>query len=253
MKSAALCLLYGIVFARSNDGARGHLPLELPQGVGGAPVKLIEEDGLGAAVSLIEPSDLAPNIERGLAYARVVEALHADRTVLPMRYGCLFTEEPRVVELLRLHREEYAAILRELDGCVEMGVRALVDHQESPNADCGVLVAESFSQTPGTAYLAGRRAVYAEREWRDREDGRVVERCREALTGLFVRWKAESLQSNSPHVALSFLVKREAVESFRVAFRRFSRTERARLLLSGPWPPYNFAAPERSPCRDRSP
>jgi len=240
-----ICLLYGIVFSPSE----GHLPLELPQGVGGAPVKLIEEDGLGAAVSLIEPSDLAPNIERGLAYARVVEALHAGRTVLPMRYGCLFTEEPRVVELLRLHREEYAAILRELDGCVEMGVRVLADYQESPSADCGMRITESLSQAQGTTYLAGRRTVYAEREWRDREEGKVVA----ALTGLFVRWKAESLQSNSPHVALSFLVKQEAMESFRVAFRRFSRTERARLLLSGPWPPYNFAAPERVSCRDRSP
>jgi hypothetical protein len=239
------CLLYGIVFSPSE----GHLPLELPQGVGGAPVKLIEEDGLGAAVSLIEPPDLTPNVERVLSYARVVEALHADRTVLPMRYGCLFREEPRVVELLRLHREEYAAILRELDGCVEIGVRVLMENGNSSNADCGVLVAESLSQAPGTAYLAGRRAVYAEREWRDREEGKVVA----ALTGLFVRWKAESLQSNSPHVALSFLVKREAVEPFRVAFRRFSRTERARLLLSGPWPPYNFAAPERFSCRDRLP
>jgi hypothetical protein len=178
----------------------------------------------------------------------VVEALHADRAVLPMRYGCLFGEERQVVELLRLHGGEYAALLRGLDGCVEMGVRVL-------NAECGMRSAEygmgsaecemRSARSPGTAYLAGRKAVYAERDRRAQEEGRVAERMREAFAGLFVKCRAERPSSLTPHVAFYFLVKREAVEPFRLAFRRIERTESARLLLSGPWPPYNFAAPER--------
>ena len=120
------CLLYGIVFSRSGDHASGHSPPALPAGVGGAPVTLIEEAGLGAAVSWVEPPDLTPNVARVLSYGRVVDALHAERVVLPMRYGCLFGEESQVVELLRVHGEEYAAALRGLDGCVEMGVRILL-------------------------------------------------------------------------------------------------------------------------------
>jgi len=234
------CLVYGIVFSQSGDRGSGHPPPGLPPGVGGAPVKLIEEGGLGAAVSWIEPPDLTPNIARVLSYAKVVEALHADRAVLPMRYGCLFEEEPQVVELLRLHGEEYAALLRGLDGCVEMGVRLLVERAEDR-----VPVAEFPSHPPGAAYLAGRKAVYAEKDRRAHEEGRVVERCREAFAGLFVKCRAECPSSLTPHVALYFLVKRGAVDPFRRAFRRISRTESARPLLSGPWPPYNFAAPER--------
>ena len=33
---------------------------------------------------------------------------------------------------------------------------------------------------------------------------------------------------------------RPAVEPFRQAFRQLTESESARLLLSGPWPPYNF-------------
>lgn len=157
-----------------------------------------------------------------------------------MRYGCLFDEEPQVVELLRLHGEEYAALLRGLDGCVEMGVRVLVERAEDR-----VPVAEFPSHPPGAAYLAGRKAVYAEKDRRAHEEGRVVERCREVFAGLFVKCEAECPSSLTPHVALHFLVKRGAVDPFRRAFRRISRTESARSLLSGPWPPYNFAAPER--------
>lgn len=234
------CLLYGIVFAKSGEHARGHSPPKLPPGVGGAPVRLIEEGGLGAAISWIEPPDLTPNRARVLSYAEVVEALHVDRTVLPMRYGCLFGEDRQVVELLRVHGEEYAALLRGLDGCVEMGVRVLLE-----GAEGRVPVAEFSSHPPGTAYLAGRKAVYAEKDRRAHDEGRVVERCREVFAGLFVKCRAERPSSRTPDVALYFLVKRGAVDSFRRAFRRISRTESARLLLSGPWPPYNFAAPER--------
>jgi hypothetical protein len=35
-------------------------------------------------------------------------------------------------------------------------------------------------------------------------------------------------------------VPRPAVESFRLAVRQLTERESARLLLSGPWPPYNF-------------
>lgn len=234
------CLLYGIVFAESGEHARGHSPPGLPPGVCGAPVRLIDEGVLGAAISWIEPSDLTPNFARALSYAKVVEALHADRVVLPMRYGCLFGQEDQVVELLRVHGEEYAALLRGLDGCVEMGVRVLVERAEGR-----ARVAEVPSHPPGRSYLAGRTAVYAEKDRRAHEEGRVVERCREAFAGLFVKFRAEYSSARAPDVALYFLVKRGAVDSFRQAFGRISRAESARLLLSGPWPAYNFAAPER--------
>ena len=86
--------------------------------------------------------------------------------------------------------------------------------------------------------------MYAEKDRRSHEEGRVVERCREAFAGLFVKCRAECPSSRTPDVALYFLVKRGAVEPVRLAFRRLERGEPARLLLSGPWPPYNFVAPE---------
>src|SRR3972149_1891686 len=147
------CLVYGIVFSRPGGPVSAPPPPGLPPGVGGAPVRLIEERGLGAAVSRIEPPDLTPNVARALSYAGVVEALHADRAVLPMRYGCLFEEERQVVELLRVHGEEYAGLLRGLDGCVEMGVRVLLP-TESP-FPCPPLDPE-IEGASGRARLAAR-------------------------------------------------------------------------------------------------
>lgn len=237
------CLLYGIVFSRSGDHASSHSPLVLPGGVDGTRVRLIEEGDLGAAVSWVEAPDVTPNVARVLSYGNVVEALHADRVVLPMRYGCLFGEESQVVELLRVHGEEYAAALRGLDGCVEMGVRILLP-TESP-VRCPPSGSE-IEGASGRAYLTDRAARYAREDKAARALAAVMERLRGALGGLAESTKTDRcVRADQGFSSLYFLVKRGAVESFRQAFRRIERTESARLLLSGPWPPYNFVAPGR--------
>jgi len=238
-------LVYGIVFSRSREHAWDRWRLELPPGVDQAAVGLIEERGLGAAVSWVESPDVTPNVARALSYGKVVEALHAGRVVLPMRYGCLFEEESQVVELLRVHGEAYAAVLRELDGCVEMGVRLLL-----PAGSVSEVGARSpwFGRAPsraGSAYLIGRAVHYAREEEAVRGLAAVMERLRGALGGFATRIETDcGARADRGLGSLYFLVEREAVESFRQAFRRIERTEPARLLLSGPWAPYNFVAIE---------
>jgi hypothetical protein len=236
-------LLYGIVFSQSGGPGSGRPPSGLPPGVGGAPVRLIAEGGLSAAVSWIEPSDLSPNVARALSYAGVVETLHADRTVLPMRYGCLFEEDRQVVELLAVHGQQYAAVLRGLDGCVEMGVRVLLATESSSPPP-------SFSSesggASGRAYLTARAVRHARAEEVAGALAAVTERLRTALDGLAERTETGHGVRAAPGLSsLYFLVKRGSVEPFRRAFQRIERAEPARFLLSGPWPPYNFVGPER--------
>ena len=228
------CLLYGIVFSSSREHDGGPTPLVLPPGVGGAAVRLVEEGGLGAAVSMIDPADLTPNVARLLSFARVVEALHAHRTVLPMRYGCLLGDEGQLVDLLRDRGEEFAAILQGLDGCVEMGVRLLL-----PAEACAPRTPVESATRPasGRAYLIDRAA-------RARALAAAKERVLGALGGLAERTETDTNSRPGKRFAsFYFLVKRGAMESFRQAFRRIERTESVRLLLSGPWPPYTFVVP----------
>ena len=238
------CLLYGIVFSDSRQRGRDPTPLVLPSGVGGAVVTLIEEGGLGAAISRIDPADLTPNVARVLAFAKVVEALHAHRTVLPMRYGCLLGDEGQLVDLLRDHGAEYAAILQGLDGCVEMGVRVLLPAEVSvPRA----LVESATRPASGREYLIGRAARTTRVEHFARTLAAATERVLRVLGGLAERTKTDRSGTANPHYAsLDFLVKREVVTPFRRQFRWIERTESARLLLSGPWPPYTFVVPAPS-------
>lgn len=249
-------LLYGIVFAGLRRGAEQRLLLS-GIGVGDVPVRVIEANGLGAAVSTADSSAFTPTVGRALAYARVIERLHADRTVLPMRYGSVLGSESDVVELLRAHGETYMGMLLGLIGCVEMGVRILTsEHGPTSTHEGSVRFAEcrgdGWGPPAGMTYLTRRKAFYAEQDRCMHEAAATAQRLSAALAGLFLKCEAEPSTtvvarsiSGGPLVGVHFLVKRDMLASFRMAFRRMERAERARLFLSGPWPPYNFAMPDR--------
>jgi len=68
----------------------------------------------------------APQLGDPLAYAKVVETFNLEEAVVPMRFGCRFPTLVEVRAWLRRNAAELHALLRRVDGCVEMGVRALL-------------------------------------------------------------------------------------------------------------------------------
>ena len=94
--------------------------VELPQDPG---IRIVAGHGLAAVVSQVEESTRGPSISSLLAFEKVVEAIAARQTVVPMRYGCLMESEQQVVQLLEDHRQEYEALLIRLRDMTEMGIQ----------------------------------------------------------------------------------------------------------------------------------
>ncbi len=245
-------MVYCISETHEHDG-----PLPI-QGVYGRPVFSLANDGVAAAVSEIRPSDLSHDISQVMAFGKVVEFFHRTQTVIPMRFGCVFEGECEVVRVLGERSEKYKALLRRLEGCVEMGIRVFAKSAEGdlPNGEpplprAAPNLADALS--PGRAHLESRRAHYAEEERSAAEASVLIERCRAAFRGLFVQFRTEAetfgafrLAFRASLVSLHFLVRRECVEPFRRAFHHLGKEVSVRLLLSGPWPPYNFVDSDTS-------
>jgi hypothetical protein len=221
-------------------------------GVDDQPVALVSNNGLTAAISGITQPNLLPDVSRILTYKRVVEFFHRDRTVIPMRYGCTFNGKQQVCRLLEEHGGQYGRLLGTIKGCVEMGIRILI-------ADGGLEIAElkknerqflfngdksrqggPKSKTPGRAYLSARKIHYDREDQVDKEFETVLSHFHRVFSGLYIRFKSE-FQNHL--LSLYFLVPREAVKHFRQVFLDISQDAAAKLLLSGPWPPYNFVMP----------
>ncbi len=103
----------------------------------------------------------------------------------------------------------------------------------------------------GLAYLNARKRNFAWEDREEREADHLAEKVCLALTGLYRRHCRESRGlSQGRLLSMYFLVPRPAQAAFREAARGLSAPGPAAVLLSGPWPPYNFvlaAPPLESP------
>ncbi|MFH2218414.1 MAG: GvpL/GvpF family gas vesicle protein [Pseudomonadota bacterium] len=261
-------LLYCIFRSRKNQMAADIT------GVDDQPVVLVENNGISAAISRIAHSDSPPDISHILAYKNVIESFHRDRTLIPMRYGCLLEEERQVVQLLKKNQAQYEALLKELGTCVEMGIRVLIE--DLTNADCGLRNVELEKNNPkskiqnpkcedpqssisGRQYIIERSAHYVQKDKSSRDIDKVINHYKEVFSGLYIKFTFEynpdSSQSTINNqqstikeglLSLYYLVPRQSVERFRRVFRRLCSAKDVKLLLSGPWPPFNFVLPDRA-------
>ena len=223
------CYVYGITWA---EGAVG---LDDVQGIGGR-VYLVTSGGVSAVVSDVPLEEFGEEtIERNLAriewiaataqaHQQVLAAVSGAGAILPMRLCTIYRDRDRVREMLEEHQDKFAAALARLDGKDEWGVKLYSD-PETLRAKAIELSEEvrSFSsqiegKSPGAAYFLKKRL--------EEMTGSEMERIQDA----------------------AYLVTREGTQQFREeldAIRREGDGRGFTYELSGPWPPYNFAAPGR--------
>jgi hypothetical protein len=198
-------------------------------------IRVVTGHGLAVVVSRVDEPIAAPSVSALLAYESVVERIHALQDVIPLRYGCRMESEEQIVRLLEDHHQEYEALLVQLRGMTEMGIRLLWQECAAPSP--------GLPQSPGAAYLASLRNRYNSEDALAPEESLLADR----IVALLARWSTEQRRevSSSPQgrlLSLCFLTPKARVEEFRKKAREISLPRGVKLLLSGPWPPYNFVA-----------
>ncbi|MBM9520264.1 GvpL/GvpF family gas vesicle protein [Desulforhopalus vacuolatus] len=242
-------LLYCIVSCSDQQSVENFV------GVDGRPVSLIVRNKIGAAVSTIEyVAERIPAISQILAYEKVNETFHHDHSIIPMRYGCLFDNEQQIARLLEERGNEYRLLLEEIGDNVEMGIRVLISgsarNENSRTPDLQAANCKPKGPSSGRDFLAALKVKHASGERVTQELAQLVKQCQVTFSGLFVKFKEEyphrpaRQQSEFQDIySLYFLVPRDAVASFRIAFKGLCSGQVHKFLLSGPWPPYNFVLP----------
>jgi hypothetical protein len=180
------------------------------------PLRAVRSDGLTALCAPAERREMTAEVL--WRHEEVVEALMAERDLLPMRFGTLVEDDEAAVRALEERREELKTSLDRVRGAVELAVRA-----EATSASEGTPTGPT-----GTEYL--RAKVH-----RTEAAGLL----HEPLAFL----ARESVAQPGPELLrAAYLVDREAVEGFVGLVRRLQAAhEDLRILCTGPWPPYSFA------------
>ena len=212
-----------------------------------APAGLARFEAHGLAiVHAPAPIDAAtPSTQQIEAFASAVDRLHREETVLPLRYGWLVESGAGLQAVIDRHRDAWREALDAVEGCEEMGLRVLL---EAPSS--GALPGprppspDSATDRPGTAYLAALRHRMAGSEALVQEAARASVTIGEALSGLYRRSVTELPGPGRERLlSLVFLVHRSHLDAFRTSMKALEGRIPGQILLTGPWPPYNFAGP----------
>ncbi len=220
----------------------------------GLLVSLVTDDGLGLLVSRVDPDELQVDPDdlsetgRLAVLARghdtVVRAAVTAGPVLPLRFGTVVTDEDGARRLLR----EHAAVARErldrIGDAREWGVRlvrSLSEEQPVP-----VAAREGRTDLSGTEFLARRRQALQEREDAEQNARTAAQVLEEALAPPVTEaMRRGGAPGSSLLLDVAYLVPPATEAAFLAETERLGGELRPRglaLEVTGPWPPYSFAA-----------
>lgn len=243
------CVVYGVVGTEA--------PLYgLPEGIGGAPVRVVDAGGLGVLVSSVEAPEVRATRRDLMSHSRVLERALEAGPVLPLRFGTVLADEASVVsDLLEPRREELTALLARFERKVELRVKGFYREEELLRevvaADPEIArLREATRDMPEAASHGARvrlgeavaRAVEAKRS---RDAGEIVARLR----GLADDVALDEEAREGVAVAASFLVDRDRVPAFDQAMDELARRHEGRIRFKylGPLPPHSFVSLAEGP------
>jgi len=252
---------YGIMWLREADDVAAALP---DYGICGRVVRILACGRLAALVTDLPPQALPDDVWRDpdrikdliLDHHRVLHGAARDRSVLPLRFGAVFSDDHDVATALAKHHQALCEALERIDGAREWGVKMFCDHgrlHSRLNRDTDVRVdpAAIDASCAGRAFFVRRRNEHRIAE--DMHDAivrRIVE-SRRLLSGAARTIATLRIQPPTIHRRADEMVWNSAFLVARDQESRFAATvDRLRDIapipafdyeLNGPWAPCSFA------------
>jgi len=233
---------------------RPELPVPAEPGLEGTSLFSLAYQDIAAVVSPLATSTVSPTEDNLWRHEAIVEALMADRTVLPVRFGTVLADEAAVKAVLTTHCANFVADLEQVRGRVELGLRVLweADHPPTPPSS------PAFPEVPqghseelrgtqansGRAYLLARLEEERQRQAQQQRAEALADEIHTPLAHKAVESTRQVLITPRLLLTAAYLVEREQVAAFRREVEALSAAyPELRFLCTGPWPAYNFVTP----------
>lgn len=210
-------------------------------GAFGYPCAVLSTTKLAAVVSRL-PAELPlrePKTADLVAYSKVLESVHAQTTVVPLRFGSVLANEAAVRTYLTENTAAYEQLLARLHGTEELAVRVILPPPEAPP--------QAPSPPPaapgaGAAYLRARQQHHAQAEQQKAAGDRLANWLRNALMPCAISSQVGLIpQGDRLAVSAAFLIARGTAAALRQRVRELAAAESLKLIVSGPFPPFSFA------------
>ncbi|MDR3740589.1 MAG: GvpL/GvpF family gas vesicle protein [Terracidiphilus sp.] len=214
---------------------RKPVPMESVHGLSGNQVFLYPASDLAIIVSEHNPAD-ALNPKAGVDHARVIADCFQHSTVLPFRFGTVFSDDESLRKSIRSNQRQFVTNIEKLRGKTEMHLKIFVDdcaHRASGAGPCG--------ETVGREYLSNLRETASRQRERQTRARAVSFQMHRLFLPLDEEVSCRLAEGGKMVLEISHLIDRKHVERYQNKFATTSAMMRdCHMQMSGPWPPYHF-------------
>ncbi len=215
------------------DRHRRPVPLEGVSGVSSNQVFLFPASDLAVVVSEHdEAAGLDPVSARD--HARVVSECFKQSTVLPFRFGTVFTDDDALRRSVRSNHRQFVANLDRLHGKAEMHLKVLVD-------DTSTVDDIPMPRAAGREYLNCLHENAARLRERQTKARAVFSQMHRMFSPIDEDITCKRMDSGKMLLDIAHLIEHRSVERYQNKYSTASQQLKdCRMQLSGPWPPYHF-------------
>ncbi len=214
---------------------RKPVPLESVHGVSGNQVFLYPASDLAIIVSEHNPAE-GLNQKSGVDHARVIADCFRHSTVLPFRFGTVFSDDESLRKSIRSNQRQFLGNIEKLRGKTEMHLKILVDDC------CGREIERQHStETVGRGYLTNLRETATRQRERQTRARAVSFQMHRLFMPLDEDISCRLTENGKMVLDVAHLIERKFVERYLNKFATTSAMMRdCQMQVSGPWPPYHF-------------
>lgn len=215
----------------------------------------IVHDRLCAVVSQVDPAQFATDeAEDGanlvqltglvLQHERVITSLMQNGSVLPAPFGTLLQDEDSIHNLLQTDYSQWMTLMQQVDGCVEVGLKAFVNDDlllQSQLPDDS-----TETNTSGMNYMLRKKAEMNAKKSAERLINDKITTIHEHCVANSREHVVKSIQSNTKDeqgrlvMRTIYLLPQDQVTPFIEALNTFDIAWLT-LAIDGPFAPYHFA------------
>ncbi|MBV8115513.1 MAG: GvpL/GvpF family gas vesicle protein [Silvibacterium sp.] len=216
---------------------RKPIPLEAVSGIQGNQVFLYPASELAVIVSEHSPAENL-NQRAAMDHARVISDCFRTATVLPFRFGTVFSDDDSLRRSIRSNQRQFITNIERLRGKAEMHLKVTLD-------DCCRDQIRRFippeESRAGREYLSNLRESAALQRERQTKARAVSVQMHRMFSPLAEEISCKRTDAGKMLLDIAHLIDHKCVERYQNKYTSASQLMKdCQMQLSGPWPPYHF-------------
>ena len=223
-------------------------------GISGSSLYALSLNNISIAVSDFASSKFVVDKELAIDFARVIEQLSQELTLLPVRFGTFLKSDEDILRLMTDHYDSFYNNLLKVWDKDEFGLKVIWDYAKGSEkikeeAEKEDVKSDTYfaKTTVHTNYLLEKIKKHKLEDALLRHVEKLIDEIISLLVGINPECKFKKMVSNSLILDGVFLIEKDKKDEFVLAIEALKQQHNdLHLLLTGPWPPYSFVEIDQS-------